>query len=74
MDELFEKAKAKGISSYSAVGFMPYSEDANGRMIVDLDVAADKLAYKRINISVVNRELCRVVLLCTYFYDVYIYI
>ena len=44
MDELFEKAKAKGISSYSAVGFMPYSEDANGRMIVDLDVAADKLA------------------------------
>ena len=44
MDELLEKAKAKGITSATAVKFMPFTEDANGRMIVDLDVAADKLA------------------------------
>lgn len=44
MDELFEKAKARGISSYSAVGFMPYQEDEHGNIKIDYEMAADSLA------------------------------
>ena len=54
MDEVFEKAKAKGISSYSAVALMPYQEDEQGNIKVDYDMAADSLAMDADLITTAN--------------------